>query len=702
MRSLKLILTSLALSMLQAQVFAQQDAAAGATNGSRSEANSSDRKKLERRLEDAIARRIKETLEKKVDEFLSRRIERTGYTIEIESSVDKKRVERLIGSLREDEISSLILSIGRRDYDALRPYLKSANINLGIANYLSESEWAPVVNTLQAQFESAGDRIESIETNQVSLPLPLQERAIKTQAKEELKKIEREYQLKRDSIQFDRELELDNFKEIQLEKERRLETELENERKEKEQLSKELLNSDNLTERMIKEKPLLTRLLATGAGIGSVLFFALLALGTFLILGLRFLGRSILRGTTEMARAMRAGPEQMPMPKQVEPFSESTSDLPEIEKEDLLVEFDSKPQFKEAADQLRTQVVRDLKTSGAVLSKMVEQEKYGEVVAIFDLLGPDLSQQVFAAFSPIARRLMQRAYFTGSIKRVRASTLFNRVNEIRSMLATTDVLMKDGNDKQFAQVMLSHSDEDVARAIDGLAPEQAGAMMTILPPDRMLKIIRKLEPSFGKEVLNALGSIVHLGKRSSEEVLEKFTKNIFDEKKMKFEEDKKYLQSIVEVAEQNEQELISHGLEFNARLLLEVIGIRATLDDLWAQPIEVLEGLFSLLELEPGTAMLFTSPQDVRAGVMKMFPERKRILTEDALENMSKDDIYREGLLKSVPVSRKVLLQKLSEMAASGIVTLPSRVKLFALAEEQERQSGQPLKSDAPTQMIAS
>ena len=243
-----------------------------------------------------------------------------------------------------------------------------------------------------------------------------------------------------------------------------------------------MLDSENINERIIKEQPILTRLLATGAGIGSLFFFALLVLGVFLILGLKFLGRSILHGTTEVARAMRAGPEQMPLPKQVEPFSDTKHDEPEVEREDLLVEFDSKPQFKEAADQLRTQVVRDIKTSGAVMSKMVEQEKYGEVVAIFDLLGPDLSQEVFAEFSPFARRLLQRAYFTGAIKRVRASTLFNRVNEIRSMLATTDVLLRDENDKQFAQVMLSYSDDDVARAIDGLAADQAGAMMTILPP----------------------------------------------------------------------------------------------------------------------------------------------------------------------------------------------------------------------------
>jgi hypothetical protein len=250
--------------------------------------------------------------------------------------------------------------------------------------------------------------------------------------------------------------------------------------------------------------------------------------------------------------------------------------------------------------------------------------------------------------------------------------------------------------------MLSYSDEDVARAIDGLAPEQAGSMMTILPPDRMLKIIRNLEPNFGKSVLNSLGNIVHHSKRTSSEVLEKFTQNIFDEKKMKFEEDRKYLQAIVEVADQEELEVISQGLEFNAKLLLEVIGVRATIDDLWAQPIDVLEGIFSLVELEPVTAMLFVSPDSVREGVMKLFPERKRILTEDALENMSKDDSYREDLLKSVPTSKKIFLQKLSDMAAAGIVTLPSRTRLMALAEEQEQSADFQAASDEPNSAQAS
>jgi hypothetical protein len=648
-----------------------------------------ERKKMNRQVEAAIQRRVKETLELKVDDFLSRRIERTGYTIEIESTLDRKKIEQLANSIAVEDAPTLISALSRKDYDSLRKYLKSANITVGVAEYLSEGEWSPVITALQSQFDLGGNNIESVESKPIPLPLPLQERAIKTQGREEMRKLEREYQLKRESIELDREIELENLQKIQTEKEKRLESELEKERKEKAELSKELLNSENLNERMIKEKPLLTRLLATGAGIVSVLFVALVVLGIFVILGLRFLGRSIFSGTAEVAKAMRAGPEQMPLPKQTEPFSNDKSDEPELEKEDLLVEFDSKPQFKEAADQLRTQVVRDLKTSGAVLSKIVEQEKYGEVVAIFDLLGPELSQQVFATFSPYARRLLQRAYFTGSIKRVRASTLFNRVNELRTMLATTDVLMKDGSDKQFAQVMLSYSDEDVARAIDGLSPEQAGAMLTILPPDRMLKIIRKMENSLSKNVLNSLGEIVHHGKRISEDVLEKFTKNIFDEKKAKFEEDKKFLQSVVSAADQDEIELISKGLEFNARLLLEVIGVRATVEDLWAQPISVLENLFALLELEPGTAVLFAAPEDVRTGVLKLFPERKRILTEDALDNMAKDDAYRENLLKGVPASIKVLLGKLSEMASSGIVVLPSRERLMALAEEQERQAAQ-------------
>ncbi|MEY4066435.1 MAG: hypothetical protein RIR26_2643 [Pseudomonadota bacterium] len=645
-----------------------------------------ERKKLEKKLEAAIQRRVKETLEQRVDDFMSRRIERTGYTIGIESTVDRKRLESLTKSLAVNEIPDFIASVVRKDYEALRPYLKNARISLGIADYLSEAEWEPVVNTLQAQFDASGDNIETVESTPVSMPLPLQERVIKTQAQEELKRLEREYELKK----VDRDYEFENIKKMQDEKERRLEVELQKERKEKDELSKQLLNDENLSERMVKEKPLLTRLLATGAGIGSVLFFALLAFGIFVILGLRFLGSSIFKGTNEVARALRAGPEQLPASKQVNPFSDEAGEEGESEKEDLLLEFEGKPQFKEAAEQLRGQVMRDMKTAAAVLSKVVEQEKYGEVIAIFDLLGPEISQKVFALFSPYSRRLLQRAYFTGAIKRVKASTLFNRVNEFRTMLATTDVLMKDGNDKQFAQVMLSYSDEEVAKAIYGLAPDQAAAMMTILPPDRMLRIIRKMEQSFGKNVLNTLGQIVHLGKRITDEVLETFTRNIQDEKKMKFEEDKRYLQSVLTTAEQDEFEVIAAGLEFNARLLLEVIGVRATVEDMWAQPMEVLEGLFSLLELEPLCAVLYTSPDEIRYGVMRLFPERKRILSEDALDNLKKDEKYREQLLKTIPVSQKVLLQKLGEMASSGLVSLPSRVRLLALAEEQELQAGHP------------
>ena len=167
-------------------------------------ADPAERKKLERRLEDAVARRIRETLGQKVDDFLSRRIERTGYTISIEPSLDKKKLSRLIGGIDSEEVSSLILAVSRRDYDSLRSYLKNAVIGVGIADYLSETEWSPVVNALQSQFEGGGERVESVEVNLVSLPLPLQERAIKTRGKEELKNIEREYQLRQQAIELDR------------------------------------------------------------------------------------------------------------------------------------------------------------------------------------------------------------------------------------------------------------------------------------------------------------------------------------------------------------------------------------------------------------------------------------------------------------------------------------------------------------------
>jgi hypothetical protein len=667
-----------------------QGNAPGNAQGSALGAAAPDRARQIRTLEAAIERRARSELNSQVDDFLSRRLERSDFTLGYEVTIDRKALGTWVESWSDAEFGVILAEVQKRSYDSLRPFLSQVTIDLAFAERLSQAETTPIVESLEAFYAAQGGQIESVESRTIPLPPALPERIARLQVQEAARQVEREAQLRLQEMQEAKKLELANAKEIQETKTRELAADLEAAKRKLVELRDQLLDGENLKDRIIKEAPILTRLAAAGAGVGALVFAALFVLGVLLVLAFRSLGGFFVAGTEALSQALREqGGSKTPDPKQLEPFEEppkSEEPLEDLE-EDALVEFDTKPQLKEAAEQLKAQVLRDMATTAAVLSKVVEQEKYGEVVAIFDILGPELAQRVYALFTSSAKRLMQRAFFQGQIKRVGAGKLFNRVNEIRTMLATTDVLMRESTDKAFAQVALSFSDEEIAQAVSALDKDQATAMLTVLPPDRMFRILRQCDKVRRAEMLTILGATVESGATLSAEAVSTLASKLLDEKKLRVQENVRYLKNVVKIAEDDELDAFVKGLEYNARMLLDVIGVRATVDDLWAQPAEIIEGLFSMLELEPGAALLFQAPEAVRASVLEAYPERKRALTEDALDNLRSDDAHRERAITASKASRKMLLGRLSEMAEAGTVTLPSRERLLRMAEEQEREA---------------
>jgi|GEM_PF-5686560 len=696
-----------------------QPSTSGSASGTRPVDASKSPEEIARRkrlLEGAIERRARTQLNGIVDDFLSRRLERSDYTLTYDMTLDGKAITSWMESWNDAEFGVLLSEVAKRDYETLRPFLSQAGIAIGFSDKLSDAETTPVVESLEAYFTSKGGDVESVEPSRVTLAPALPERIARLQVDEAKRQVEREAGLRRQQVEQEanlrrqqmaeeKRLELDNgrtiLKEAGESKVRELSSDLGAARRKLVELKEQLLTEENIKERLTKEYPLLTRQLAIGAGVGSLVLIALLFLGVLVIFASRALGGFFVRGTEGLADALREqGGKKEAEPKQLEPFQEEKqADIPPEElEEDALVEFENKPQLKEAAEQLKAQVQRDLATTAAILSKVVEQEKFGEVVAIFDLFGPELARQVFERFTSAAKRLLQRAFFTGQIKRVGAGKLFNRVNEIRTMLATTDVLMSESTDKAFAQVVLSFSDEEIAQAVSALEIDHASTMLSVLPPDRMFRILRQLKKDRRERILSVLGTTVENGQKLSADAVSLLTSQLLDEKKLKVQENVRYLKVVVGYAEDEEFEAITQGLEHNARLLLDVIGVRANESDLWTQTVDLLEGLFSMLELESAAVVLFTAPAEVRAALLDIYPERKRALTEDALDNLQRDEAHRETLQPVLKAARKTLLARLSEMAEAGTVTLPSRERLLAMAIRQEAmaevtQSSDPVRS---------
>ena len=648
-------------------------------------------------FESIIERRAKNLLTEKTNALLSQRLSRSSFNVSLALALNKAKLKDWLHAFGESDFQTLKSEIGSRDYEGIRSFLQSADIDIGFSNRISEVEWAPILDSVKNAFDGGSGSVESVSGNSIALPLSPEERAIQLQMEEAKKNLERSFQLRKEELSYEKQLEVEKAKKIQDIREEELKAELKIEKEKRESIINQFVNDQNIKEKVVKDWPVLSRFIVSGLGIGLTLLFAAALMGLLIFFAIRSFGSSLMLSYEGIADALKEGKETTLIPKNLDPFTESGPDAEE-KRQDTLIEFDTKPELKEAAEQLRVQVTRDLFTTAAVLSKVVEQEKFGEVVGVFDILGPDLSQKIFDEFTSSAKRGLQRAFFNGEIKRVPPASLFNRINELRTMLSTTDVLMRDKSDKTFAQIALSYSDEEISKGLNEISIENAAEILTIFPPDRMFKILRRMHLETSKGILEKIGLSIHRGAKISSDVIDRFASGLFDETKMRYEEHKRYFRSLIANAEEEEVETISRGLEFHPKLLLDVIGIRATIDDLWAQNTEHLDRLLSLVELEPSAFLLSHAPEQVRNNILQTYPERKRLLTLDALSNFESDKELRAQVEKTFIPTRRTVLDQLSQMAKQGLVQLPSYERLLKMVSDQEARNevtSQPLPTES-------
>jgi hypothetical protein len=629
-----------------------------------------------------------------LNDAIKRRLHPSQFYIEVTPQADGAKINALIQGWGNDNLSLLRNEIKSYEYFEVRELLRNATIAVRYSSQIKEDEWTVMETELQSLLARAeGTQIEQFEATQVEVTPDLSEKVMLLKAQKEREQLDQEYKLKNSleetrSQLRQRELQREyDLKKGQNELEKSaLENELQTERQKRFELADLLSKDFNVKEYLLKQYPVLANYAALGSGLGAFIVVALLILGLFIVMASGTLGRQLKSGVHEVALALKGenkNEQESDRAKQLKADNAAKKSEEELNS-DNAVEFDSKPELRDAADKLRAQVERDIQTTAVVMSKVVEEEKFGEVIAIFDILGADLARSVFRQMTSTARKRLQRAFYTGQIKRPSTSALFNRINELRAMLASTDVMMSEVQDKEFAQIVLAYPDEEIAKALTEVPLDESVSLLSRLPPERMLSIIRSLPQAKAGDARSSLGKIVRKGVEASLESIRLFTGSIMNEARLRFEENKRFLQGVIDVASEAEAEGIISGLRFDPKLLLEVIGVRASIEDLWAQSVETIESLFSGLELEFMVALLQSAPEEKSAEVSSSFPARKRALASDIKDNILGDKDYAAALEGKIAPERKRILVRLSEMGKAGTVILPSYEKLKAQVARQE------------------
>jgi hypothetical protein len=638
-----------------------------------------------------IETQARQKLSALINSVVSKRLHPSKFAVEVTPEADSTKVATISRGWGEDNTALLRGELRRYDYYDLRDLLGTVTIRLRYTDTITPSEWQIIEDELRAMLARGGDVFEQIESSADKMSPDLSESLILLRAREQRQQLEEEYRLKttleeaRSQLrqrELQREFEL--RRELNDQEKAALQSELQNERQKRFELADVLAKDFNINDYLVRQFPVLSRFAAVGSGVGALAIIGLLVLGLLLIVAAGTLGKHLKTGVHEIALALKGDSKSESDLKALGGQKGPLAGAEEKQEPDSVLEFEHKPQLKEAAEKLRSQVERDTQTTAVVLSKVAEEEKFGEVIAIFDILGPDLARVVFNQFTSMAKKSLQRAFYESDIKRPNISALFNRINELRAMLATTDVMMADESDKEFAQIILAYPDSEIASALVKIPILEAVSLLSRLPAERMLSIIRSFPIEVAEAARAGLGRTIRKGIDASIGSIQSFVGSIMDEARLRFEENKRFLKGVIDVASEEEAEAIISGMNFDPRLLLEVIGIRATMEDLWAQSVETIETLFSGLELESVVGVLSAAPEAKQNEVIASFPERKQLLSRDIMDNLSSNADYNEKIKKKVEPERKKILAKLGDLAKAGSVVLPSYERLKAEVARQE------------------
>jgi hypothetical protein len=685
---------------------------------------------------EAVERRVREALLEKVDEFLSRRLERSSYVVDISVDIDQKKIQGELNNLQGADPSVLIRSTSTRRYEELRSYLSQVEISLSFSDKLSPAESAPVVKSLQSSLAIGDNAPEIVKTRTTKLPESTQERVFKMQALEaqkqqktkelmesRLKQLEHELKIK----ELEHQHTLSKAKDKGPDKNEKpgsspalgstpsspqnseideLKTQIIEERRKRLELS-ELLSKETLKERISREMPLVLRtsfaggILAIGLLLASLIFgMQLVRSSRALALGIRQtfdkFGETLTKpGATGLGSLGMGGAdkkEKNPREKaqgRKNDDPENPDDESNERNEKLAQDEQDLGLLKgidEVVEDIREMVEQDLGITSALLSKLVEQKDFDRAFVLLDLCGPVLAKKVFATLSEQVQRNLKRRYYASDLKRTPLKKIFIQALGLRSQLFTSSVLIENETEKGLLRILLSHSDAELATALVAVKQDLALALLAWLPAERVILILRLLPADSGAELRRNLSRMVKENISLSEKDLAILLSCLQDATKRRFEEVTSYFKQMLREVDESEYNDIVKGLETDPRLCIAVTGTRATTEDLWAQPLDIIEKLFGELDLELVALFLYEAPVHVKTGLLGRVPERRKLMLEDSLQGLEGNEHHRIKKQQLLPPLRKEILKQLADLADAGTAELPSLKRLIKKMEDLERE----------------
>jgi hypothetical protein len=652
-------------------------------------------KNLIRSYREALERRLREVLQTRIDGYLSKRVDQSAFMADFDLTFDEKRISAEISALQGGDVDILISSAANRKYEDLRKYFKEVAVILNFSKDITATESGPIVKALQSYLAVGENPIETVRAGNAALPPSPQERALRMQIEEKRREQEMRGQTEVRLRQLDHELKLKQLeREAELRKSKgggddgELKSLLDQERKKREELA-EIVNQESLKDKIAREMPLILRLSSVAAVLGAFFLVAFALFGLIMSSGMKSLANSFRQGLEGLAGSIGSmgggrggGGEKTTFEMKIDTGdafrggnggggggsgsgSGSQLDLGKMSALDNIV------------NEIRDLARADVEMAAALVSRLADRGEFEQAFSMLDLFGTELAHQTIGLLPEQTQRNMKRRYLASEVKQPAVDALFQQAVTARALMTAGDQLLTDGNERLLARILLSHSDEELASGLSSLPVEAAVAVLTRLPPNKVMVLLRAAPKEQARAWRQALSSGMRVEIPLSTKELENLRGALRDPDKGRFEEARGYFQEILATADEKEFQDFLEGLESTPDLCLAVTGNRATMEDLWEQPLPIITRLFNDLTLEDVAVLLYEAPESVRQSYLTGCVERRRMMINDGLHGLASNEQHRNKAIQSVAEIRKQILKDLSSWAESGETELPSRKRLL-------------------------
>lgn len=643
-----------------------------------------------------LEEKIRDSLIRKVDAFLGARVEANAYTTQVEIEIDEKAVAKLATSsatlakkafldslLSDPESETLAAKFAHASYADLRQFVKSARVSVLFGERLDAKQWEPWIDTLRKNIATGPDAPERVEGRGASLPISEREHLLVREARETRDRVLAEI---RANEEAQRRLEdhKSRLRNSELERDKvQLQKDLDTERGTIKALS-EQVNSERLSERMARDLPGLLKFFAAGGGIGVFVLLALIALGIGLVLAALGLGKRFIAASKEAGAALQSafGGQDVKavhtlglgddIAKQVADVKRALLTKPEGPDGEIgNIEPDLIAELERTVNELKNLVRRDIPTASAQITKLIEGGEQDKVLILFDMLGEEIAKMLFEAIHPKYQRDLKRYFYhVGPRSNPPPKLLYLMAVEVRSMLSATEILIRDDANRLFSQMLLTHSDAEIAGAMREMTEDKSSAMLAILPTPRVVSIMRNADSAVAvkwrRNMANAVKGQIPL----FVDDIRRLDQIMNAPEKVSFQECTAYLKDLMGKLSEEECEDVIAGAEDDPKLKAAISGLRASMDDLWAQPLMIIQKLTANVELAPLAALFCEGSTEIRDKYLAEMTGRRRELLEDEFKSLQNEQTRRKAVRANAKTRRRVL-DALADLADQGEAFLP-------------------------------